>query len=142
MAYFSIIPQTTHVKIFHVFLWITQILLFGLFCTAGVLKLTMPIAKVSKMWPWTGQVSHPFLQFIAVVDLAGGVGILLPSLTHFVPQLTVLAALGCTLLQLLAIGFHASHGEIGSTPFNFFVLALCVFVLWGRYKKAPVLPRN
>ena len=34
-----------------------------------------------------------------MVDLAGGLGILLPSLTHVHPQLTGLAALGCTLLR-------------------------------------------
>jgi Na+-transporting NADH:ubiquinone oxidoreductase subunit NqrD len=100
------------------------------------------VAQIEKMWPWTGQVSEPVLRFIAVVDLAGGIGILLPALTRIRPQLTVLAALGCTVLQVLAIGFHASRGEIALTPFNFFLLALCAFVLWGRYKKAPIPPRS
>jgi hypothetical protein len=56
--------------------------------------------------------------------------------------LTVFTALGCTVLQILAIGFHASRGELALTPFNFFLLALRAFVLWGRYKKAPILPRR
>jgi uncharacterized membrane protein YphA (DoxX/SURF4 family) len=110
-----------------------QILIFGLFCTGGVMKLTMPISKTSKMFSWTGQVPRLFLRFIGVVDLAGGVGILLPDLTHILPQLTKFAALGCAVLQVLAIGFHAKRGEIGETSFNFFLLALCVFVLWGRW---------
>lgn len=123
-------------------LWAAQVAVFGLFCMAGFMKLTMPVVQIEKMWPWTGQVSEPFLRFIAVVDLAGGIGIFLPALTRIRPQLTVLAALGGTVLQVLAIGFHASRGEIALTPFNFFLLALCAFVLWGRYKKAPIPPRS
>ena len=46
------------------------------------------------------------------------------------------------MLQVLAIGFHASRGEIALTPFNFFLLAVCAFVLWGRYRKAPIPPRS
>ena len=116
-----------------IFLWAAQVLIFGLFCMAGFMKLTMPVTKISKMWPWTGAVPVTFLRLIAVVDFAGGIGILLPTLTHIHPELTVLAALGCVVLQVLAIGFHASRGELRSTPFNFFLLALCAFVLWGRY---------
>jgi uncharacterized membrane protein YphA (DoxX/SURF4 family) len=119
-----------------------QVVIFGLFCMAGFMKLTMPIAEISKVWPWTGQVSERFLRFIAVVDLVGGIGILVPALTRILPRLTVLAALGCTVVQVLAIGFHASRGELALTPFNFLLLALCGFVLWGRYKKAPILPRS
>jgi Na+-transporting NADH:ubiquinone oxidoreductase subunit NqrD len=116
--------------------------IFGLFCMAGFMKLTMPVAEISKMWPWTGHVSEPFLRFIAGVDLGGGIGVLLPALTRILPSLTVLAALGCTVLQVLAIGFHASRGEIVLTPFNLFLLALCIFVSWGRSKKVPIRPRG
>ncbi|WP_422929651.1 DoxX family protein [Singulisphaera sp. PoT] len=82
----------------------------------------------------TRQVSEGFLRFIALVDFAGGIGILLPAATRILRGLGVLAAFGCTVVQILAIGFHASRGELASTPFNFFLLALCVFVTWGRYK--------
>ncbi len=96
------------------------------------MKLTMPVPKLAKLFSWTGQVPRTFLRFIGVIDLAGGLGVLLPTLTHIVPQMTMFAAIGCTALQVLAIGFHARRGEITETPFNFFLLALSVFVLWGR----------
>jgi len=97
------------------------------------MKLFMPVAKLSAIFPWTGQVSLSFLRFIGVVDLAGGLGILLPLLTHIHPGLTLPAALGCTLLQLLAIGFHARRKEMTDTPLNFLMLGLSAFVLWGRW---------
>jgi hypothetical protein len=52
--------------------------------------------------------------------------------------LTVLPALGCAALQVCAIGFHVSRGEAANTPFNFLLVALSIFVYWGRRFKAPI----
>jgi hypothetical protein len=57
------------------------------------------------------------------------------------PGLAVLAALGCIALQASAIVFHFSRGEAANTPFNFLLVALSVFVAWGR-RKAPIQPRS
>jgi hypothetical protein len=54
----------------------------------------------------------------------------------------VLAALGCTVLQVFAITFHVSRGEAVVTPLNFVLLALSLFVLWGRGRKAPIASRQ
>jgi DoxX-like family len=121
---------------------VAQVAIFGVLCVAGAMKLTMPVRDISRMWPWTGLVPQHFLRFVGLVDLAGGIGILLPAITRVAPWLTVPAALGCTVLQMMAIGFHASRGEISLTSFNFFLLGLSAFVVWGRYKKVPILPRG
>jgi hypothetical protein len=92
--------------------------------------------------PWTGQYPEGFVRFMGLVDLAGGLGILLPALTRILPRLTVLAALGCVVLQVCALVFHLSRGEAMVTPLNVVLLALSLFVLWGRGKKAPILPRG
>lgn len=122
-------------------LWVAQVALAFFFCFAGIMKLITPIPELSAMMPWTGQTSEHFVRFIALVDLAGGLGILLPALTRVLPKLTVLAALGCTVLQILAFGFHMSRGEFALLPLNTLLLALSIFILWGRTKKAPIAPR-
>jgi hypothetical protein len=122
-------------------LWLVQTLLGVLFTATGLWKLFTPLPQLATMIPWTGQVSPTFLYFIALVDLFGGVGILVPALARIKPELTVLAALGCALLQLCAIVFHVARGEAAVTPFNFVLCALALFVAWGRRYKAPVLPR-
>jgi hypothetical protein len=38
---------------------------------------------------------------------------------------------------VLAFGFHASRGEWPATPLNVLMLALAVFVLWGRSRAVP-----
>ena len=129
----TIIGPGAHGQVINDSLWVAQAAIFTLLCIGGFMKLLMPVQKISERFAWTGQVSEPFLRFIGVVDFAGGVGILLPALTHVLPRLTVFTALGCVVLQILAIGFHARRGEIAETPFNFFLLALSLFVLWGRW---------
>ena len=65
----------------------------------------------------------------------------MPSVTRIKPGLTVLAAVGCAALMASAIVFHVSRGEAAKTPFNFVLLALALFVAWGRRSKAPIAPR-
>ena len=123
-------------------LWVAQTLLFAIFASAGLVKLLTPIPQLAAMMPWTGAHSEAFVRFIGLVDLAGGTGILLPALTRILPNLTVLAAVGCSVLQVFAIVFHLSRGEAPVVPFNFVLLALALFVLWGRGRKAPITARQ
>jgi len=123
-------------------LWVAQIVLAAVFVSAGFVKLTTPIPQLAAMMPWAGQYSETFVRSIALVDLAGGIGILLPALTRILPRLTVLAALGCAVLQVIALLFHASRGEMPVTPLNVVLLALSLFVLWGRNSKAPIAARQ
>jgi|SRR6188768_470824 len=119
-------------------LWLTQALLSLLFVGTGVWKLLTPISKLATQIPWAGQVPEGFLQATALIDLCGGLGILLPALTRIKPSLTPLAALGCAALQGCAIVFHLSRGEVVNTPFNFLLLGLSLFVFWGRRFKVPI----
>ncbi|SFU37921.1 DoxX-like family protein [Bradyrhizobium arachidis] len=123
-------------------LWAGQVLIAFVFISAGFVKLTTPIPQLAAMMPWAGQYSETFVRSIALVDLAGGIGIILPALTRILPRLTVLAALGCAVLQVIALVFHLSRGEAPVTPLNVVLLALSLFVLWGRSRKAPIAPRQ
>jgi hypothetical protein len=91
--------------------------------------------------PWMGQVSPGFLDTTAVFDILAGLGVFLPSVTRIKPGLSVLGALGCAGLMAGAIVFHFSRGEAANTPFNFVLVALALFVAWGRRTKAPIAPR-
>ena len=113
-------------------LWVTQVVLCVLFAGTGLWKLTTPIPELAAKFPWMGQVSPAFLRVTAVFDLLGGLGVLLPTATRIAPRLTIWAALGCALLQISAIVFHVSRGEAANTPFNFLLVALALFVFWGR----------
>jgi hypothetical protein len=131
---------TQHSTGVNIGLWIVQSLLALTFAGTGIWKLVTPIPELGAKMPWMGQVSPSFLYTTAVFDILGGLGVLLPSVTRIKPGLTVLAALGCVALQAAAIVFHVSRGEAAKTPFNFLLVALALFVAWGRRSPAPSPP--
>jgi len=122
-------------------LWSAQVLIFVAFVLFCYMKFFMPVQELAAMWVWPGAVPVWFLRLMGVIDFAGGVGILLPALTRIKPGVGVLAALGCVLLQIAAILFHLSRGEVAALPLNVILLALVTFILWGRGKRAPIAPR-
>ncbi|WP_394826046.1 DoxX family protein [Pendulispora albinea] len=125
----------------HLGLWVVQALVSLIFTGTGLWKLFTPIPQLAAAIPWAGQVPEAFLYAIGVIDLCGGVGILLPALTRIKPGLTALAALGCAALQICAIVFHIARGEVARTPFNVVLVGLALFVYWGRRFRAPIAPR-
>jgi uncharacterized membrane protein YphA (DoxX/SURF4 family) len=128
-------------KHWRISLSIAQILLAAVYIPAGFLRLTKPIAELAQQMAWT--VDLPQLVRIAgAADLAAGLGLILPALTRVAPGLTVWAAIGATVLQACAMALHASRGEYGIVPINLTLIALQLFVVWGRTKKAPFAARS
>ena len=124
-------------------LWTAQILLALAFGMAGFLKTLTPIADLGVMMNWVTVTPGWLVRFIGIAELAGALGMILPAGTRILPWLTPLAALGFVVIQLLAIGTHASLGETATTlPINLVLLALALFVVWGRRRKAPIAPRS
>ena len=132
-------PPTS--KVWNVSLWVIQVALAVMFGIAGVMKTTTPIPQLAEKLPWVAAVPEGLVRFIGVSELAGALGLLLPSLTRVQPKLTALAALGLVVVMVLASGFHVSRGELSVLPINFAIGALAGFVAWGRGRKAPISPR-
>lgn len=123
-------------KLLSIFLWLAQGVLAFFLLWGAYMKLGMPLDEAVKMAPWVAV--HPGLaKFTGVVDLLGGLGIVLPALLRIQPRLSVLAAVGIIALQVLAMGFHLMRGEAMVLPMNLVLLALAAFVLWGRTRAVP-----
>jgi len=122
-------------------LWVAQVLLAALYGAAGFMKSTMPIAALAAMMKWPALVPAGLVRFIGAAELAGAVGIILPAALRIAPGLTTAAAVGLALIQILAIPFHVYHGESEMLPVNTVLLALAVFVVWGRMRKSPIRSR-
>lgn len=123
-------------------LWTLQILFFLLYAGGAVWKLATPPAELAVLISWAGDVPPSFLAVTAVLDLAGGLGALLPSATRIAPWLAPVAAGGLALLQAGAIVFHLIRGEAADTPFNVVLFVLALVVLWGRGRQLPIAPRS
>ncbi|PDT34828.1 hypothetical protein CO671_19165 [Rhizobium sp. M10] len=129
-------------RLLQVAIWAAQVLVFAAFTIFGGMKFFMPVDQLAAMWVWPGQVPAWFLRLMGIIDFAGGAGVLLPALTRIQPRLTLLAALGCVLLQIAAMIFHLSRGEAAALPLNVILLGLSAFILWGRGRRAPITPRG
>lgn len=121
-------------------LWIAQWLFAVSFVGAALMKLAMPITQLAAMWPWTGELAPNLVRLLGVIDLFGGLGVLLPSLTRIQPRVTVATAVACIALQLCASVFHASRSEFSALPVNVVFIAIAVFIAWGRWSGHPIDP--
>jgi len=114
-------------------LWVVQALLALLFLFAGVAKLIMPIEEMTKAIQMPGA----FLRFIAVVEILGALGLILPSLLRIRPWLTPLAAAGLVIIMIGATVLSLTIGTVVAlVPFGVGLLA--AFVAYGRWKLAPI----
>lgn len=115
----------------NIIIWIAQGILAVAFIWAGFMKLLKPEGLP---FPWVKD--HPNLVVITgIIDLLGGVGIILPTALHIRPRLTVFAAYGIVALMITAMIFHIFRGEANNIGFNILMLSLAVFVAWARHKE-------
>jgi uncharacterized membrane protein YphA (DoxX/SURF4 family) len=112
---------------------VAQILLAAMFGMAGVMK-TFQTAKAKEQLPWAKDRSDGFVRFVGTSELLGALGLVLPLLTGVLPRLTVIAAAGLLLIQLLAIFTeHLPKKEYNVIPINLVLIAISVFIVVGRW---------
>ena len=121
--------------ILNALMWIVQVMLSVSLFWAAWTKLFTPIVEIAQMWPWTGEVSPNFVKFTGLIDLLGGLGLVIPPLFQMNKKLVPLAAIGIVLLMISASAFHIMRGEASQIGFNLIFAALTAFVAWGRLSK-------
>lgn len=115
-------------KVMNLMIWVAQGLLAVTFIWAGSMKIFNPEGL---SFPWVKD--NPALVLLTgIVDLLGGITIVLPAALSIRPKLTIFAAYGIIALMTIAVIFHISRGEAKNIGFNIFILFLSVFVAWGR----------
>lgn len=124
-------------------LWVVQVLLAVVYLMAGGMKLTQPMDGLAAMgMSYATDLPEALTRFVGAMEVLGAIGLILPALTRILPWLTTLAAAGLSLVQVAAIVLHATRGETAVTlPANLVLLALALFVVWGRLRKAPITVR-
>ncbi|MFF1529140.1 DoxX family protein [Cellulomonas sp. NPDC058312] len=117
--------------------WIPQLLVVLVFAGGGAYKLVTPYADVVEQF---GDIPQGLVVTASVLEVIGGIGVLLPTLTRILPGLTVWAALGCALLQAGAVVFHVTAGDTDGLALNAALIVLSLSVAWLRWRVAPVAP--
>jgi uncharacterized membrane protein YphA (DoxX/SURF4 family) len=119
----------------NIFIWIAQILLALVFAGSGFSKLVQPYEKLAARMAYVNDYTQGVIRAIGTLEVLGAIGVVLPVLTGILPWLTPLAALGLSLIQILAFTtVHLPKKEYNVLPVNLVLLLLSMFVLYGRWE--------
>lgn len=115
------------------FLWVIAIALAVGFVSAGLLHLLAPKKKLDAALGWPTDLSAGAVRFIGMMEILGAAGLVLPAALDVATILTPLAAVGLALVMVGAMNMHYRRHEPANIVFNVVLLALAVFVAWGRF---------
>ena len=110
-------------------LWIVSILLAFVFIASGSMKL-FAFTQFATVAPALAH-QRGLVTFIGICELAGAIGLILPSLTGIMPILSTWAAAGLATIMVLATGFHLMHGEYSHLPMTLILCGLAAFVAYS-----------
>jgi uncharacterized membrane protein YphA (DoxX/SURF4 family) len=113
-------------------LWIVAALVCLLYLFSGGMKV-FAIENYRKQAAWAKDVNNTLVRVVGVLELLGAIGIVLPQATGIgAPVLTILAAGGLVLVQVVAVVIHIVRKEHASLPINVVLIILPLFVFLGR----------
>lgn len=140
----SMAVSPTSRRRWNVALWIAQGLLALAFFYAGSHKLITTTGAFSREYQLAIPIafSEGLFKLIGLAELAGALGVIVPSITRIWPRVTIAAALGLLTVMILAIGFHLGREELSRTPGQFVLGGLSLLVAWGRSSKSPIVARS
>ena len=119
-------------------IWIAQGLLAVVFAFSGLSKLIQPYERLAQQMGYVNDFSPNTFRAIGVAEVLGAAGVVLPALTDILPWLTPTAAIGLVLVMLGAMATHLRRREYAMIAINLVLLALAVFVAYGRIVAEPL----
>lgn len=115
-------------------LWIVQGFAAFMVMMAGGMKLMQTKEKLAEQMDWVNDFSQGQIRAIGILEVFGGLGLVLPWLTGILPILTPLAAVGIGLIQMGAFFTHSRRNEIVPMGLmNLMLIAMVAFVAIGRF---------
>ncbi|MGH3313474.1 MAG: DoxX family protein [Streptomyces sp.] len=118
----------------NVALWIVAGVLAFLFAASGLMKVSKPKAELAAgNMAWAEDFSSGAVKAIGAIEVLAAIGLVLPALLDIATVLVPLAATGLAVTMAGAAVVHARRKEGSSIVVNIVLLALAVFVAWGRF---------
>ena len=118
-------------------LWIVAIILGVAYTIGGIVKLSWAYERYAAKQPWARDFSARQINGIGVVELVGGLGILLPGLLDIAPVLVPVAASAMALYMAGAATERVRRNEPKEFLGDLVFLAALLFVAWGRFGLEP-----
>jgi uncharacterized membrane protein len=119
--------------------WILQLVLGIYFVVIGVLHFIVP-SGLPEPLGWMYDLPTWLHVASGTAEIAGGLGLILPSLTRIRPALTPLAAAGLATVMLLAAAWHLSQGDPLAIVTNLVLAVLLTGIAVVRWRVHPIEP--
>ena len=118
----------------NVVVWVVTGLLAALFLMAGAMKLAKAKAQLleNPSMGWVEDFSPAVLKLIALAEVAGAAGLILPGALDVATWLVPTAAIGLAVVMAGAVITHLRRREYPNMVVNLVLLALAVFVAIER----------
>src|SRR5437667_352096 len=116
--------------ILNLVLWSVQGFLALFFLAAGAPKI---IGRGLERWTGFSDLPRPLVISIGLAEVLGAAGLVLPMATGILPWLTPLAAVGLTIIVLMATGFHIRADERLNAPETAFGASIAGMIAIGRW---------
>lgn len=122
----------------NILLWVLQILAAVIYGSSGVMKVFM-FEKISQDVASFGALPRGAWMALGILELICTVGLIVPAVFHWRPQLIALAAILLAAESFVFVWVHVKYGEM--TPvFMSAVLGLVMaFVAYGRLVLKPII---
>jgi uncharacterized membrane protein YphA (DoxX/SURF4 family) len=114
---------------------VTQVVLGLLLTVGGLLKLTLPYANYINLpgVAWSKDFQPEHLRLIGILEVSGGIGLIVPLLLPSLTMLTPLAAVGIALYMAGAMATHLRRSEYGTiVGILIFFLTPALFIAYGK----------
>ena len=121
----------------NILLWVLQGLAALLYTASGVMKIFM-FDKISADVRSFDALPRTVWKVLGILELVCVVGLIVPAVFHWHPELTVLAAAVLALESLVFIWVHVKSHEIPPLVMSAVLGLLMAFIAYGRMVLAPI----
>jgi uncharacterized membrane protein len=117
----------------NIVLWVLQVLLGLAFLASGMVKATRDRGQLLERMPYVEDLSDGQVRTIGLLEIAGGLGLVLPAATGIAPVLTPLAAVGLAIVMIGATLLHVRRNEPQGIAVTTVLFVGMAVIAWGRF---------
>ncbi|SEO85797.1 DoxX family protein [Amycolatopsis saalfeldensis] len=119
----------------NIVLWVLAGITAAVYLGAGGMKLVTPREKLleNPNLGWVQDFPGGAVKLIALAEVLGALGLILPRALDIAPVLTPIAAVGLAIVAAGAIVVHVRRKEPKAVPVNVVLLVLAAIVAVGRF---------
>lgn len=118
-------------------LWIIAGIFAIAFTAGGIVKLTWSFDRYAAKLHWPADFSPGKVKFMGIVEVLGGLGLILPAFVAPIAGLVPVAASGMALYMSGAVTERIRRSEFKDLLGDLLFLAAMLFLAWGRFALSP-----